>query len=234
MANPTRADAEAARDRLLQLYHTFDFTGEADRAVAMSLVLTRLARIGMATAPLHAFDAPVAGSGKSMIVDIACILATGERAIVFAQGETREEFEKRLAVQLMAGRQIVALDNITQDLDGDLLNQSVTQESVDLRILGESKKTTVRNSAVNTATGNNLKVFGDLTRRTIIGRLDPKTDRPELLQFNYDPIVDARLNRPNWWRRRSPCCGPIRPPACPIFRRGCRVLEIGRTLCARR
>jgi hypothetical protein len=192
---PTRAEAEAAKERLLHLYHTFDFQSERDRLVALSLVLTRLARIGMATAPLHAYDAPTAGSGKSMLVDIASILGTGERAIVFAQGSTLEEFEKRLSVQLMIGRQIIAIDNITSELDGDLLNQSLTQERVDLRILGESRKITTRCSAVNTATGNNLKLVGDLTRRAIVARLDPKTDRPELRQFDYDPLTDARENR---------------------------------------
>jgi putative DNA primase/helicase len=193
--SPMLADALIAKDRLLVLFHTFDFKSDTDRAVAMSLVLTRLARLAMATAPLHAFDAPTSGSGKSMIVDIAAILATGETAPVFAQGPHLEEFEKRLSVQLMAGRQIVAIDNITNELDGDLLNQSLTQLKVDLRILGLSKKVTVRCSTVTTATGNNLKLVGDLTRRAIIARLDPKTDRPEIRQFDYDPVVDARENR---------------------------------------
>ena len=146
VANPRQADAEAGRDRLLRLYHTFDFQSDKDRSVALSLVLTRLARIGMETAPLHAFDAPVAGSGKSMIVDIVSILATGERAIVFAQGATLEEFEKRLSVQLMIGRQIIAIDNINNELDGDLLNQSLTQDRVDLRLLGVSRAWSRRNA----------------------------------------------------------------------------------------
>jgi putative DNA primase/helicase len=192
---PTLADAMAKRDRLLVLFHTFDFKSETDRAVAMSLVLTRLARLAMATAPLHAFDAPTAGSGKSMIVDIVALLATGATAPVFAQGANLEEFEKRLSAQLMMGRQIIAIDNINNELDGDLLNQSLTQGRVDLRILGESRIVTVRCSTVNTATGNNLRLVGDLTRRAVIGRLDPKTDRPEIRQFDYDPLVDARENR---------------------------------------
>jgi hypothetical protein len=202
--NPTLADAMAAKPRLLTLFKTFDFQNETDRAVAVSLIFTRLARIGMATAPLHAFDAPTAGSGKSMLVDIASTLATGERAIVFAQGSTLEEFEKRLSVQLMVGRQIIAIDNITGDLDGDLLNQSLTQEKVDLRILGERKKITTRCSAVNTATGNNLKLVGDLTRRAIVARLDPKTDRPELRQFDYEPLTTRGRTAASWSGRRSP------------------------------
>ena len=79
----------------------------------------------------------------------------------------------------MTGRQIIAIDNINNELDGDLLNQSLTQGKVDLRILGESRKVTVRCSTVNTATGNNLRLVGDLTRRSVIARLDPKTERPE-------------------------------------------------------
>ena len=38
---PTLADALIKKDRLLVLFHTFDFQSETDRAVAMSLVLTR-------------------------------------------------------------------------------------------------------------------------------------------------------------------------------------------------
>jgi putative DNA primase/helicase len=65
--------------------------------VALSLIFTGIARRGLPHAPLHGFDAPVAGSGKSMLVDIACILATGHEAGVIAQGENREEAEKRLS-----------------------------------------------------------------------------------------------------------------------------------------
>jgi hypothetical protein len=192
---PTLADALIKKDRLLVLFHTFDFQSETDRAVAMSLVLTRLARLAMATAPLHAIDAPTARSGKSKIVDIVALLATGETAPVFAQGTTLEEFEKRFSVQLMMGRQIIAIDNINSDLDGDLLNQFLTQGNVDLRILGESRVVTVRCLTVITATGNNLRLVGDLTHRSLIARLDPKTERPELRQFDYDPLTDARENR---------------------------------------
>jgi putative DNA primase/helicase len=76
-----------------------------------------------------------------------------------------------------------------------LTNQSLTQDRVDLRILGESRAVTAQCPAVTAATGNNLKVVGDLTRRSLIARLDPKTDRPELRQFDCHPLTDARDNR---------------------------------------
>jgi putative DNA primase/helicase len=194
-ANPTSAAVKAALNTLKRLYRTFSFEAEIDRVVAISLPLTLVARTGIETSPLHAFDAPVAGSGKSKLVSIATIIATGRDAGVIAQGHTPEEFEKRLATQLMKGKQLIAIDNCNFPLDGDLLNQALSQGTLEMRILGQSKDFVARCATVTTATGNNLIIVGDLTRRGLKGRLDPKVERPELQQFDYDPIADAKNNR---------------------------------------
>jgi hypothetical protein len=193
--HPTSAEVKAALDTLKRLYLTFSFEAEIDRAVAISLPLTLIARTGMGAAPLHAFDAPIAGSGKSKLVSIASIIATGHDAGVIAQGHTPEEFEKRLATQLMKGKQLIAIDNCNFPLDGDLLNQALTQAQLEMRVLGESRDAVTRCATVHSATGNNLVIVGDLTRRSLKGRLDPKVERPELEQFNYDPIADAKAAR---------------------------------------
>ena len=192
---PTKATAELALKRLSRLIETFDFVSKDDLAVALSLILTAIARPGLPNAPLHGFDAPAAGAGKSKLVDIASILATGHEAGVTAQGEDREEAEKRLSALLMRGDPIIALDNCEAPLEGVLINQTLTQTRVELRILGMSKVVTARCASLITAIGNNLVVKGDLTRRAVIGRLDPKVARPELRQYAYDPIADAKANR---------------------------------------
>ena len=117
---PDRATAQTALTRIMRLVETFDFVGEDDKAVALSLILTAIARRGLPTSPLHGFDAPVAGSGKSKLVDIASILATGHEAGV-AAGETREEAEKRLSTLLLRGDPIIALDNCEAPLEGVLV-----------------------------------------------------------------------------------------------------------------
>ena len=178
-----------------RLVETFDFVSKDDKAVALSLILTAIARPGLPTAPLHGFDAPVAGSGKSKLVDIASILATGHEAGVTAQGETREEAEKRLSTLLMRGDPIIALDNCEGPLEGVVFNQALTQQWANLRILGLSKAVRTRCASLITATGNNLVIKGDLTRRAVVCRLDPKVERPELRQYAYDPIADAKDNR---------------------------------------
>ena len=125
---------------------------------------------------------------------------------MIAQGEDREEAEKRLSTLLMRGDPIIAIDNCEAPLEGVLINQALTQTRVELRILGLSKAMTARCASLITATGNNLIVKGDLTRRAVIGRLDPKVARPELRQFDYDPVADAKANL-----GRAGCCHARRP-----------------------
>lgn len=192
---PSKDVAQAALTRIESLIRTFDLVGDDDKAVALSLILTAIARASLPTAPLHGFSAPVAGSGKSKLVDIASILATGHEQGVTAQGESREEAEKRLSTLLMRGDPIIAIDNCEAPLEGVLINQALTQTRVELRILGLSKAMTVRCASLVAGTGNNLVVKGDLTRRSLVGKLDPKVAEPELRQYAYDPIADVKAHR---------------------------------------
>ena len=64
--DPDRDMALRALGYLKDLISTFPFVTEADRAVALSVILTALVRRSLPTAPLHGFNAPTAGSGKSM------------------------------------------------------------------------------------------------------------------------------------------------------------------------
>ena len=88
---PDERTALTALERILKLLETFDFVGKDDKAVALSLIFTAIARRGLPHAPLHGFDAPVAGSGKSMLVDIASILATGHEAGVIERLDRLED-----------------------------------------------------------------------------------------------------------------------------------------------
>jgi hypothetical protein len=91
---PRRDEALDALSRLLGLIDTFKFVNDADRSVAISGILSALIRNSLDTVPLHAFTAPVAGSGKSLLVDIASIIVSGQKAAVMAQGKTRRRWRK--------------------------------------------------------------------------------------------------------------------------------------------
>ena len=89
--------------------------------MALSILITPVARGGMMVAPLHVTSAPTRGTGKSYLFDIAAAIATGERCPVINAGRTEEETEKRLAAELISGQSIVLVDNLNGDFSGDFL-----------------------------------------------------------------------------------------------------------------
>lgn len=192
---PDWDDARAALSVLQHLLETFPFVSDAHRAVALSVILTACIRRSLPTAPLHAFTAPVMGSGKSKLVDIASVISTGREAGVIAQGKTEEEMEKRLGGLLMAGVPLIAIDNCEAPLGGEILCQMLTQTAVRTRVLGLSEVPELPSSALVTATGNNLVISGDMTRRALVCRIDPQVERPEMREFASDPVVVAKADR---------------------------------------
>jgi len=146
---------------------------------------------------MHGVTAPVAGSGKSKIVNLAAILATGHPTPVIALGPREEESEKRLGAELIEGAPIIAIDNAVRPIGGDFLCQAITEPIVAPRLLGASRTVKVVNAATWYATGNNLKFVGDMVRRTLLIRLDPGCEQPELREFEApDPLTIARAERP--------------------------------------
>jgi putative DNA primase/helicase len=69
---------------------------------------------------------------------------------------------------------------------------SCAQQSLNIRLLGASRNVETPANTALYATGNNLTVVGDLTRRTLICALDAKCERPELRTF-ADDIRDIVL-----------------------------------------
>jgi hypothetical protein len=201
---PSLADAMAALGKLKMLIAEFPFVGEpnranASRSVALSGILTAAIRRSLVSAPLHAFDAPVAGSGKSKLADVASMISSGHEAPVITQGANEEELEKRLASMLLAGDMTINIDNCDEPLGSAFLCQCLTQQTVKARVLGKSETPTVAANAAFFATGNNLVIVGDLTRRSLKSRLDPQCERPELRSFaTPDPVLVLRRLWPEY------------------------------------
>jgi hypothetical protein len=193
--SPGKADALAALKKLKDLISTFPFEDKPDRSVALAGMLTALDRRAMSTAPLFAYTAPAAGTGKSLLADIASVLAIGRVMPVIAQGRTEEEFEKRLGATLLAGDVCISVDNCEAPLSGTLLCQALTQTEVDIRVLGLSKNVRCATNITIFATGNNLVIAGDLTRRCLLSSLDAGVERPELREFAIDVVEEAGKRR---------------------------------------
>jgi len=194
-AAPTREDALAALDMLDGLLNEFPFVDDASRSVALSALITPVVRGAVTTAPMHATSAPVPGSGKSYIIDLASAINSGERAPVLSAGRTEEETEKRLVAALLSAQTIISIDNVNGTLGGDFLCQMIERPVVAVRPLGQSVFAKVESRATCFATGNNIQLVGDMTRRVILCSLDPDMERPELRNFAHNPFEEVLADR---------------------------------------
>jgi hypothetical protein len=195
-STPTRADAQAALGRLAAPLRGFPFADDAARAVALSALMTALVRPSLRTSPLHAFDAPTAGTGKSLLAEATGLLATGFRPPALSQGKTAEEDEKRLATVLFAGDPVIHIDNCERAIAGDFLCSMLTQEIVQARILGLTERRVLPSTALVLASGNNVTLAGDASRRAVICRLDAKVERPDTRAFDFDCHAEILAARP--------------------------------------
>lgn len=192
---PSKAVAQKALARLDRLLHEFPFVDAASRSVALSALITPVVRGAMAVVPMHATKAPVAGSGKSYIIDLASAISSGDRAPVMSASVKEEELEKRLAAALMSGQTLISLDNVNGELGGDFLCQVIERPIVQPRILGKSEAPKIESRATCFATGNNIRLVGDMTRRVVICSLDPDMERPETREFEDNPFDEILANR---------------------------------------
>jgi putative DNA primase/helicase len=186
---PTREDALKALALLEGLISESPFDDDASKAVALSALITPCVRGAFPVAPMHVSSAPVAGSGKSFLWDMAAAISSGyQRMPVIAAGN-KEETEKRLAGVMLTGQPLISIDNVNGELQGDFLCQAIEQHFLDVRPLGRSDIVRIETGGVTIyATGNNITIAGDLCRRTVTARLDAKEENPQLKQFKNNPI----------------------------------------------
>ena len=197
-ANPTKDDALAALKELLEPIAKFPFVDEASKSVQLARMLTGVCRTALFTSPLFGYTAPSARTGKSMLVDIACILSHGHVAPVVVASSAFEELDKQLQAMVSSGDTIIALDNQDTDeaLESNLLCQMLTQPVVKIRPFGQNQDMLDFPSlAVVSVTGNNLAIAKDLTERTLLCSLDAKMEVPGRRKFEFNPVVMVMENR---------------------------------------
>jgi len=196
---PSKEDASLALDRLAHPLRGFPFVpddGGASLSVALSAILTALVRPSLRTAPMHAFDAPAAGNGKSLLAELVGLLATGVKPPAMSQGGNEEEDEKRLSAVLFAGDPVILIDNCDRAISGSFLCSVLTQEEVQPRLLGFSEVRPVPSLSLVLATGNNLTWKGDSSRRVVVCRLDAGVEQPDARSFDFDCHREVEVARP--------------------------------------
>jgi RepB DNA-primase N-terminal domain len=192
---PTREQAEAALMLLIDLLSEFPFKDKLDRAVALSGFLTALMRGSLSTAPILLVRADTPGTGKSYLVDLFSMIATGRVCPVICASKSDEETQKVIGSILLSGTPIVSLDNCEHDLGGNILCQLNERPVMKIRVLGRSESPDCECRTAIFATGNHIVFKRDMSRRALTCNLEALVERPELRVFKRDALEHAAASR---------------------------------------
>ncbi len=177
---PTADDVDGAKSVLEEAIGEFPYADEASHANVLGLLLTPIVRPALAgcCTPLALIDAPRAGTGKSLLVDVFSVITTGRPGAMMPYPEREEEMQKQILASLIGGRPLVCFDNLEGILQSPSLALAITAKDYEARVLGVSENTIVPNNATWVVTGNNIRPSGDMPRRCYQIRLDAKMSNP--------------------------------------------------------
>ncbi len=180
--NPSQSDVASAIERLKDIVADFPFDSEASRANILAAIMTPVLRDLIAgPVPLLMIDKPSQGTGASLLSDTISIIATGVNSYMTtapAGREREEEWRKRVTSILSDGRLLVVIDNLEDVFVSPTLCALLTSTNWSDRRLGRNETIELQNRTCWMATGNNIRLAGDLPRRCYKVRMDANMAKP--------------------------------------------------------
>ena len=193
---PTAGDIQTALNKLDDIIIDFPFDGAASRANMLAAILTPVLRdLIPGPVPMQLIDKPLQGTGASLLSDVNAIISTGKPAFMTTAPEGRqkeEEWRKRITSLLVDGRPLVVIDNIEGAFQSANLCAVLTSTNWSDRVLGRNELINLQHRTCWIATGNNIRLAGDLPRRCYKVRLDAESARPwqrDPKQFKHPQLL---------------------------------------------
>lgn len=171
---PTKEHAAKAAQWIKdELLHDFLFATDHGPAGVLGLMLTPMCvEMINGPRPLIAFDAPEAGSGKTLLAKVALWHVMPDLTLPTAS-ESKAEFEKALTSQARKGRPIMAFDNLNIVADSGPFASAITgYPEWEARQLGVSEMLTFPAPDAWVITANGLELSDENARRTLIVRIN--------------------------------------------------------------
>lgn len=196
---PIRVNKKASKNEalkaMIKLTSPFKEFKWVDGSVSAAALMASLFTVGIRHlfdegVPLFAVDAPRQGSGKTKIVKSISNLWFGRPMAVTPYTSDPEEMKKQLCALLMSGERVVLFDNVstTTRVNDSTLNALLTSGRSTFRELGSQRMLDIDSTATFFMTGNNLRIVGDMIRRTIRLQIDPEGLHPMDRKFKIDPL----------------------------------------------
>ena len=151
--------------------------------------------------PMYTVTAPVQGSGKTKLVDLAHMIWTGRKAEVKQGGSSgergNEEWRKRILTYLISGKSSLFFDNVRGIVNSEALASALTANWYSDRVLQVSEERTLKVRCLWAMSGNNIEFEEDMPRRVYRTHIDTQMESPETRSdFKHKDIVGwAETNR---------------------------------------
>jgi len=180
---------------LLFSEYTFQSNGTGHVA-AVGGLMSVLQRKVIDDCPGFMITANQGSTGKSTMVDMFCVTATGRLAAPLSFSSSRSEMEKAVLASLMESPNMLFFDNLTdgKEVVSDIISVLITQQSFKGRILGLSEMVEVPTNMVVLLTGNNISTSTDLAPRIVKIGLTSSEEDPTHKQYDDDMIVRKCLS----------------------------------------
>lgn len=140
--------------------------------------------------PLFCIDANQPGTGKGLLCSVLSMIAYGQEVEISPGNVGPDEIRKRLFAVAAQGTRLHVLDNVEYKVFSPELSAWLTASTYSDRKLQESATYSFPNTLILIATGNNIRIGGDIARRTVLIRLVSSHARPEERDdFRYTHII---------------------------------------------
>ena len=177
---PSGKQIRTAREFLLRRFlGDFPWVSEADKANYVGLLVTPILRSYLRTLiPFGVVTSTMPSSGKT-ILTCGLGMLYGQRVLTWTHSD--EELRKAITSVLADPVGTIIFDNLAEGtvIDSPVLARLITDRTWADRLLGKNSTAAFANDRVWTATGNNLRLGGDMRTRSVLVSLNPNMPRPE-------------------------------------------------------
>jgi len=178
---PSQEEVQQAVSVLDDVIHDFPFDGPASYANALAMIISPAARpMITGCVPLGVITKPQVGTGASLLAETITMINTGRSAAMMSAPRDDEAWRKGLTGLLLRGQAVAIIDNVEGTLYSAALASLLTADTFQDRILGCNEMIILPNKLTLIATGNNIRLGGDLPRRCVVSRIDSLEARPWL------------------------------------------------------
>lgn len=196
---PTSDAVVKAKELILtELLGDFPFVDQASRANAVAMLLLPFVRHAIdGPTPLGVADAPVEGTGKSLLIEAMMFITLGAIPEAITADLKEEERDKILLALLLEGQPIIYFDNANRSLDSASFASTLTARFKRGRILGETRTAHALVNVCWHMAGNNFTCSREMARRLYLSRIDSGVETPsERKNFRHPDLLEwVRVNR---------------------------------------